>query len=72
MTSAHEPDQHPPGGKPERTPEDVLWHRVERRRERVRSQVQRARNGEHKVPTWVLAVVLGLILAGWLYLIIFG
>jgi len=69
-TPAREPDQYPPGDKPERTFEDVLWGRVERRRERVRSQVRAARHGEHKVPTWVLAMLLGLFLLGWLLLVI--
>ncbi|MEV6597525.1 hypothetical protein AB0M36_11745 [Actinoplanes sp. NPDC051346] len=68
---SHEPDQRPPGDKPERTVEDVMWSRVERRRERIRSQIQRNREGGHKVPTWVLATILGLLLLGWLYLIIF-
>jgi hypothetical protein len=70
-TPAHEPDQFPPGQRPERTPEDVLWGRVERRRERIRAQVRQARHGEHKVPTWLMATVLGLLLLGWLYLIFF-
>lgn len=70
MTS-HEPDQRPPGDKPERTVEDVMWGRVERRREKIRSQVSRSRHGGHKVPTWVLATILGLLLLGWLYLILF-
>lgn len=48
-----------------------MWGRVERRRERIRTQVEQARNGGHKVPTWVLAAVLGLLLLGWLYLIFF-
>ncbi|MEU7904750.1 hypothetical protein [Actinoplanes sp. NPDC049118] len=71
-TPAHEPDQHPPGQKPERTIEDVLWARVGRRRDRVRAQVEQARSGKHLVPTWLMATVLGLILLGWLYLIFFG
>jgi hypothetical protein len=54
----------------ERTVEDVLRGRIDRRRERIRSQVQRNRQGNHKIPTWVLAVLLGLLLAGWLYLIV--
>jgi hypothetical protein len=62
----------PPPEKPERTAEDVLWMRVERKRERIRSQIVRNRKGGHKVPTWVLATILGLILLGWLYLIFFG
>lgn len=70
-TPAREPDQFPPGEMPERTVEDVRWSRVERRRERIRAQVQQARHGQHRVPTWVLAAVLGLLLLGWLYVIIF-
>ncbi len=68
---AREPDQYPPGEKPERTIEDVMWGRVERRRERIRNQVRHARDGDHKVPTWLLAAVLGLLLLGWLFLIFF-
>jgi hypothetical protein len=51
-----EPDQH--------------LSRVDRRRERIRAQIQRNREGGHKVPTWVLAVVLALFLIGWLWLIL--
>lgn len=69
MTSAHEPDQHPPSEKPERSIEEFMRRRVERRREHVRAQVAHARKGDHKIPTWALVVLLGLILAAWLYLI---
>ena len=58
--------------KRERTVQDVMWGRVERRRARIRAEIQRNRAGGHKVPTWVLATILGLILLGWLYLILFG
>jgi hypothetical protein len=51
---------------------DQPLSRVERRRERIRAQVQRNREGGHKIPTWVLAVVLGLFLIGWLWLILTG
>ncbi|GLZ00624.1 hypothetical protein Acsp02_78760 [Actinoplanes sp. NBRC 103695] len=57
-------------GKRERTIEDVMWARVSRRRERIRAEIQRNRAGGHRVPTWVMAAVLGVILAGWLYLIV--
>ena len=60
------PDQSPP----ERSAEDVLMGRVQRRRDRVRVEIQRNRAGGHRIPTWVLAAVLGLILLGWLYLIV--
>ena len=56
--------------KPERSVEDVMWGRVERKRERIRAEIQRNRAGGHKIPTWVMAAILGLLLAGWLYLII--
>jgi hypothetical protein len=70
-TPGREPDQYPPGEKPERSAEDVMWGRVERRRERIRAQVSHARTGQHRVPTWLMAAVLGLILLGWLFLIFF-
>ena len=72
MTASHEPGQQPPGEKPERTFEDVMWGRVERRREKIRSEIERNRQGGHKIPTWVLAVVLGLLLLGWLWLLLAG
>ena len=56
--------------KPERTAEDVRWVRVERKRERIRSEIERNRAGGHKVPTWVLGAVLGLVVLAWVVLII--
>jgi len=56
--------------EPERTAEDVAWGRVQRKRERIRSEVRRNRAGGHKVPTWVMAAALGVILAGWIYLLV--
>ncbi|GAB1641102.1 hypothetical protein [Krasilnikovia sp. MM14-A1259] len=73
------PDQHPHRPRPEgsdddqrreRTVDDVLWSRVQRRRDRIRDEIQRNRAGGHRIPTWVLAALLGLLLLGWLYLII--
>jgi hypothetical protein len=60
------PDQPPP----ERSVEDVRWSRLERKRDRIRTEVQRNRAGGHKIPTWVLSVLLGLIVSGWIYLIV--
>jgi hypothetical protein len=66
-----DPDQPLPAEqRRERTVEDVLWGRVERRRERIRAQIRRNREGGHKVPTWVLAAILAALLAGWLYLVL--
>jgi len=52
-------DQLPPGRS-----------RVHRKRERIRAEIERNRAGGHRVPTWALGVVLGLILLGWAFLII--
>jgi hypothetical protein len=62
------PDQPPP----ERSREEVLWGRAQRKRDRVRAEISRNRAGGHKIPTWVLAAVLAVILLGWLYLIVAG
>ena len=50
-------------------PEQPL-SRLERRRARIRAEVRRNRTGGHKIPTWVLALVLALVLAGWVGLIL--
>ncbi|MGK5740687.1 hypothetical protein [Micromonospora sp. URMC 103] len=42
---------------------------VERRREKIRAEIERNRRGEYTVPTWVLALALVLIVGGWLALI---
>jgi hypothetical protein len=65
---AREPDR--PEERRERTVEDVLWGRVQRKRDRIRAEIQRNREGNHKIPTWVLAVVLGALLVGWVVLIV--
>ncbi len=56
-------------GQPD--PEEVRrLNRTDRRREKIRQQVSQARHGRQIIPTWLMAAILGLILAGWLYLII--
>jgi len=60
----NEPDQR------ERTAEEVQWRRLQRKRERIRAEIARNRAGGHKIPTWVLAVILGAVLVGWLWLIL--
>ncbi|TDB73954.1 MULTISPECIES: hypothetical protein [unclassified Micromonospora] len=42
---------------------------VERRREKIRAEIERNRRGEYVVPTWVLVVALLAIVGGWLALI---
>ncbi|GAB2576162.1 hypothetical protein Aab01nite_13440 [Paractinoplanes abujensis] len=44
--------------------------RAERRRERIRAEIRRNRNGGHRVPTWVLAAILAVVLVGWLLLVV--
>ncbi|MEV4826297.1 hypothetical protein [Micromonospora sp. NPDC049274] len=51
----------------ERGTERQNW--VERRREKIRAEVDRNRRGDYTVPTWVLALALVLIVGGWLALI---
>ena len=43
---------------------------LERRRERIRAEIHRNRQGGHTVPTWVMALALVLMVGAWLYLII--
>ena len=43
---------------------------LERRRERIRAEIHRNRQGGHTVPTWVMALALVLMVGAWAYLII--
>jgi hypothetical protein len=43
---------------------------LERRRDKIAAEVARNRQGGHKVPTWVLAAVLLLIVGAWATLIL--
>lgn len=52
-------------------PED-LRARVDRRRDKIVAEIERNRRGEYRVPTWVLAVVLAVLMAGIAALIAFG
>jgi hypothetical protein len=45
-------------------------NRAERRQARIRAEIRRNREGGHRVSTWVLATVLGLFVAGWIWLIV--
>jgi hypothetical protein len=46
--------------------------RLERRRNKIVEEIQANRRGEFTVPTWVLAAILLLLLAGWAAIIIFS
>ncbi|WBB68802.1 hypothetical protein [Micromonospora sp. WMMD812] len=61
-----------PSPQPSQEPHDSGHQRqnwVERRREKIRNEIERNRRGEYTVPTWVLALALVLIVGGWLALI---
>ncbi|BBH71195.1 hypothetical protein ACTI_78800 [Actinoplanes sp. OR16] len=66
------PDQPSPEKpqQPERNEHEVRWNRIERRRERIYRQIQKDRAGNHKIPTWLYTTVLGLLIIGWIYLIV--
>ncbi|MCO8270106.1 hypothetical protein M1L60_05805 [Actinoplanes sp. TRM 88003] len=44
--------------------------RSDNRRDRIRAEIRRNREGGHRIPTWVLAALLGVILLGWVLLIV--
>jgi hypothetical protein len=41
-----------------------------RRREKIRSEIERNRRGDYKVPTWVLGLILVVVVVGWVLLIV--
>jgi hypothetical protein len=57
---------------PEYTDIQARRNRLDRRRNKIAAEIARNRRGDYRVPTWALATVLGLIIAGWLALIIFS
>jgi hypothetical protein len=60
---------HPPG-QPSLPDPDRTGRRRPARGERVRDEIARNRRGDHAIPTWVLAVVAGVILAAFLWVIV--
>ena len=58
---------HPPA---EPTEDDVRLSWLGRRRERIVAEIQRNRRGEYRVPTWVLAALLLLLVGGWAALLV--
>ncbi|MBO0867495.1 MAG: hypothetical protein J2P15_02930 [Micromonosporaceae bacterium] len=58
-----------------RPPAPPFWDRkarMQRRRERIREEIERNRRGEYTVPTWVLGLVLLLVVGGLAALVIFA
>ncbi len=59
-----------PDQQPERTSEDVALSRVQRKQAKIRAEIERNRAGGHRVPTWVLAALLGAVLLAWFLLVV--
>jgi hypothetical protein len=45
---------------------------LQRRRDKVVEEIERNRRGDHKVPTWVLTVILLAFVAAWVSVIAFA
>jgi hypothetical protein len=58
-----------PSDRTRRAPDRPPPSRIERRRQKIAEEIERNRRGEYRVPTWVLAAALVLIVGGWLALI---
>ncbi len=43
---------------------------AQRRRSKIRDEIERNRRGEYKVPTWVLAVILVAFVTAWVLVIV--
>lgn len=43
---------------------------VERRRTKIRDEIERNRRGDYVVPTWVLVLVLVAMVGGWVALVL--
>ena len=68
--------QHSEPGRPSRGAsrggsrlDEALRRHAGRRRERLQAEIRRNRAGGHTVPTWVLALILVLLVGGWLYFV---
>ena len=51
-------------------PDPLRMGYFERRRAKIRAEIERNRRGEYTVPTWVLAAALVVVVVAWLLLII--
>ena len=63
--TTQQPDQ-----QPEQTAEDVAWGRVQRKQAKIRAEIESNRAGDHRVPTWALAALLGVVLLAWALLVL--
>ncbi|NUR74546.1 MAG: hypothetical protein HOU81_27365 [Hamadaea sp.] len=51
---------------------DEVQPRWERRKAKIRAEIERNRRGEYKVPTWVLAAILAAVVIGFTLFVIFA
>jgi hypothetical protein len=62
--------------RPPRAQRDFFGRRLdakprwERRKDKIRAEIERNRRGDYKVPTWVLAAILVAIVVGFAILLI--
>ena len=63
------PNPSGPPGTPGLDQQSQKLSYLERRREKIRAEIERNRRGEYTVPTWVLALALAAIVGGWLALV---
>ena len=43
---------------------------VERRKQKIAEEIARNRRGEYRVPTWLMALALGVFVAAWIILVV--
>ncbi|MDG4801115.1 hypothetical protein [Micromonospora sp. WMMD980] len=48
--------------------EKLNW--IDRRREKIRAELERNRRGDHRIPTWAMVVALVVIVVAWIGLIL--
>ncbi|MFB9236365.1 hypothetical protein ACFFWC_12525 [Plantactinospora siamensis] len=60
----------PPDPDRDRDPASTRQNWVDRRRNKIADEIARNRRGEYRVPTWVMALALVLIVGAWIALIV--
>jgi hypothetical protein len=65
-----EPDQPTPAVGGDDSSSEVHLTRAQRRRQKMAAEIQRNRQGGHRVPTWALALLLIVLVGGWLLLVL--
>ena len=58
-----------PYNRPKRSFDESMRARREKRRERIRTELNRNREGGHRFPTWAMAVILAVIVLAWAYFV---